>query len=219
MVKWKKTGLYRHGGRGPAPKKGSGQKMKKILLVNACVRKESRTKRLADKLLEYLGGEAEEIRLEEILFGVSDGHFIEERDRLLAAGEYGHPMFRLARSFAAADEIVIAAPFWDLSFPATLKQYFEQVNAIGITFRYTESGEPQGLCRARKLYYVMTAGGPVYSDAYGYGYVKALAQTFYGIPETDLICAEGLDLDGADPEAILQAAEKEISCRYDNSLV
>ena len=62
-------------------------------------------------------------------------------------------------------------------------------------------------------------GGPVYSDAYGYGYVKALAQTFYGIPETDLICAEGLDLDGADPEAILQAAEKEISCRYDNSLV
>lgn len=187
---------------------------KKILFINACVRKESRTKRLADLLLARLDGEVEEVRLEEIPFGVSDERFITERDRLLAAGETGHPMFRLARSFAEADLIVVAAPFWDLSFPASLKQYFEQVNAIGITFRYTESGEPQGLCRARKLYYVMTAGGPVYSDAYGYGYVKALAQVFYGIPETELICAEGLDLDGADAEAILrETAEKEISCR------
>lgn len=176
---------------------------RKILYVNACVRKDSRTKRLADRLISRLGGDVEEIRLEEIHFGVSDEAFITKRDRLLAAGEYDDPMFAQARAFASADLIVIAAPFWDLSFPAALKQYLEQINAIGITFRYTETGDPQGLCRAEKLYYVMTAGGPVYSDAYGYGYVKALAQTFYGIPETELISAEGLDLIGADVEAIL----------------
>ena len=176
---------------------------RKILYVNACVRKDSRTKRLADRLISRLGGDVEEIRLEEIHFGVSDEAFITKRDCLLAAGEYDDPMFAQARAFASADLIVIAAPFWDLSFPAALKQYLEQINAIGITFRYTETGDPQGLCRAEKLYYVMTAGGPVYSDAYGYGYVKALAQTFYGIPETELISAEGLDLIGADVEAIL----------------
>ena len=179
---------------------------KKILYINACVRKESRTKRLADYLLSLLDGKTEEVRLEEIRFGVSDAHFISERDRLLSAGQFDHPMFDLARSFAAADWIVIAAPFWDLSFPAAVKQYFEQINAVGITFRYTEFGDPLGLCKAKKLYYVTTAGGTISSDAFGYGYVKALAQTFYGIPDTEMISAEGLDLMGADPEAILQAA-------------
>jgi len=183
---------------------------KKILYINACVRKSSRTKWLADRLISQLCGDVEEVRLENIDFGISDEAFIQRRDHLLSTGDYSDSMFDLARSFAAADLIVIAAPFWDLSFPAALKQYFEQINAIGITFRYTESGEPQGLCQAKKLYYVTTAGGPIFSDAYGYGYVKALAQTFYGIPETELISAEGLDIIGADVEAILREASDRI---------
>ena len=120
----------------------------KILFINACVRKASRTKRLADELISRLNGETEEIRLEEVPFGVSEERFITERDRLLSEGQHDHPMFEMARSFAAADLIVIAAPFWDLSFPAALKQYFEQINVVGITFRYSETGEPQGLCKA-----------------------------------------------------------------------
>ena len=183
---------------------------KKILYVNACVRKDSRTKWLADHLIAQLDGEVEEVRLEELRFPVTDEPFILRRDRLLAAGDYSDPMFDLARSFAGADLIVVAAPFWDLSFPAALKQYIEQINTVGITFRYTESGEAQGLCKAEKLYYVTTAGGPVASDVYGYGYVKALAQAFYGIPETEMICAEGLDIIGADVDAILQEAAGKI---------
>ena len=183
---------------------------KKLLFINACVRKNSRTQMLAQHLISRLEGETEEVRLEDVNFGVSDESFITERDRLLSTGQYDSPAFGLARSFAAADIIVIAAPFWDLSFPAALKQYFEQINAIGITFRYTESGEPQGLCRAEKLYYVTTAGGPIYSDAFGYGYVKALAQTFYGIPDTVMISAEGLDIEGADTDAILDEAVRRI---------
>ena len=71
---------------------------------------------------------------------------------------------------------MIAAPFWDLSFPASLRQYLEQVNVPGITFRYTEEGIPVSLCRARRLYYVTTAGGYYFPEEYGYGYVKALAE-------------------------------------------
>ena len=183
---------------------------KKILYINACVRKNSRTKKLADYLIARLDGKTEEVRLEDVCFGISDEHFLSERERLLSAGAYDDPMFSMARSFAAADLIVIAAPFWDLSFPAALKQYFEQINVIGITFRYTESGEPQGLCKAKKLYYITTAGGPINSDAFGYGYVKALAQTFYGIPETEMISAEGLDIVGADEEKLLQDAIRNI---------
>ena len=177
-----------------------------VLFINACVRKASRTKWLADKLLSKLGGEAEEVRLSDISFPVADEEFLQQRDRLIEAGAFDHPMFELARQFAAADQIVIAAPYWDLSFPASLKQYFEQINVLGITFMYTPEGFPKGLCRAKKLYYVMTAGGAYVPEEFGFGNVKALAQSFYGIEDVQLIKAAGLDIYGADVEKIMKEA-------------
>lgn len=182
----------------------------KVLFINACVRKESRTRRLAEYLLSRLSGEIKEVRIPDIPFPVVDEVFLNQRDQLIGEQNDSSPVFTCARDFASADIIVIAAPFWDLSFPASLKQYLEQVNVSGVTFRYTEEGIPQGLCRAKKLYYVTTAGGPVYSDEYGFGYVKTLAQTFYGIPQVVLIKAEGLDIIGADVEGILQEAMQKI---------
>ena len=183
---------------------------KKVLFINACVREQSRTKRLADYLLSHLSGEISEVRISDMSFPAVDEEFLNQRDNLIAREEFFSSVFTYARDFASADIIVIAAPFWDLSFPAALKQYFEQINVNGIVFRYTEEGIPEGLCRAEKLYYVTTAGGSVYSDEYGFGYVKALAQTFYGIPDVRLIKAEGLDIAGADVEGILQEAIREI---------
>ena len=194
-----------------------------ILFVNACVRKESRTKILADRLLAKLKEETEsnpendikntaenvieELRLEEMSFPAADEAFLQKRDALLAAGKFEEPLFAPARQFASADTIVIAAPYWDLSFPAALKQYIEQVNVVGITFEYTPEGFPRGLCRAKKLYYVMTAGGTYVPEEFGYGYVKALAQNFYGIQDVELIKAVGLDIIGADVNKIIGEAE------------
>ena len=175
-----------------------------LLYINACVRAQSRTKRLADRLIEKLGGGAERLDLASLSFPVADEAFLERRDRLIAAGAFDDPLFDLARQFAAADRIVIAAPYWDLSFPAALKQYVEQINVLGITFAYTPEGVPKGLCRAKKLYYVMTAGGNYVPEEYGFGYVRTLARSFYGIEDVELIQAVGLDLVGADPEGILR---------------
>ena len=194
-----------------------------ILFINACVRKESRTKILADRLLAKLKEDTkcnpendikntaenviEELRLEEMSFPAADEAFLQKRDALLAAGKFEEPLFAPARQFASADTIVIAAPYWDLSFPAALKQYIEQVNVVGITFEYTPEGFPRGLCRAKKLYYVMTAGGTYVPEEFGYGYVKALAQNFYGIQDVELIKAVGLDIIGADVNKIIGEAE------------
>ncbi|MBR6425278.1 MAG: NAD(P)H-dependent oxidoreductase, partial [Oscillospiraceae bacterium] len=95
-----------------------------------------------------------------------------------------------------------------------LKQYLEQINVVGITFHYTPEGVPEGLCRARKLFYVTTAGGDFAPESFGFGYVKALAQSFYGIRNTELIQATGLDLVGADPETILRDCEQDILRRF-----
>ena len=175
-----------------------------ILFVNACVRKESRTKRIADSLLQRLSGPVKELILSETDFPVTDEAFLKHRDELIAGSDFGDPMFNLARQFSEADKIVIAAPFWDLSFPASLKQYYEQINVTGITFYYTDEGIPKGLCSATDLYYVTTAGGNYFPEEYGFGYVKSLAQGFYGIQNVRLIRALGLDIAGADTERIVQ---------------
>ena len=184
---------------------------KPILYVNACVRKESRTRILAEKLLSKLGRPFEEIQLEEIPFTVSNEEYLNKRNQLISEGDLGNSMFDLARDFSKAETIVIAAPYWDLSFPATLKQYLEQINVVGITFKYTEEGCPKGLCSAKRLFYVTTAGGSFVPEDYGFGYVKALAENFYGIPDVRKIEAHGLDLIGADVNAILKSADDVLS--------
>lgn len=181
-----------------------------ILFINACVRKKSRTKELADYVLSKRKEPYEEVSLNAIDFPLVDEDFLKRRDRLIAHRAFGDPVFDLARQFAEADEIVIAAPFWDLSFPAALKQYLEQINVCGITFFYTPEGIPTGLCRAKRLSYITTVGGEFFPEEYGTGYLKALAQNFYGIPEFRLIKATGLDLIGANIEAILDSAKKSI---------
>ena len=181
-----------------------------VLFVNACVREESRTRQLAEKLLEKLGEDYVELKLEDVKFPKTDEAFLKNRDDLIANKKYDDESFALARQFSSADIIVIAAPYWDLSFPAMLKQYIEHINVLGCTFEYTPEGFPKGLCKAERLYYVTTAGGNYVPEEFGYGYVKALAQNFYGIKNVELIKATGLDIYGADASAIMDEAVMEM---------
>lgn len=172
------------------------------LYINCCPRKDSRTDRLARALLATMG-EYEELRLYEEPIRAMDPQRLPHREELLARGELDDGIFRYARQFAAAERIVVAAPYWDLSFPAQLKIYIENVYATGIVTRYDAAGRPEGMCRAEELIYVTTSGGP-FDGRFGYGYLKTLAEDYFGIPATRLLLAEGLDIRGNDPEAILR---------------
>ena len=180
-----------------------------ILFVDACVREHSRTRLLAEHVLARLDGTVTEVNPAAETNPIVSEQFIIRRNRATETGEFSDPVYTPARRFSEADVIVIAAPYWDLSFPAVLKAYFEQINVLGLTFEYTDDGFPRGLCRAKKLIYVTTAGGPIISDEYGYGYVKALAQNFYGIPDVCQVKAEMLDVISADVNEILNKALKE----------
>ena len=175
-----------------------------ILYINCCTREDSRTDRLARALLEELG-DYEELRLYEEPLRPLEAESLARRDELLARKDYGNEMFRYARQFAAADTIVVAAPLWDLSFPSQLKVYIENIYVTCVVTRYDESGQPVGLCRGEKLYYVSTSGGP-FDGRYGYEYLKSMATECFGISSVELVTAEGLDIWGNDPEAILQRA-------------
>jgi len=173
-----------------------------VLYLNCCIREESRTDFMARKLLAGLG-DYEEVYLPDEELSVLDLESMMKRNDLLEEGKLDDHMFDRARQFAQADEIVIAAPFWDLSFPALLKLYIENIYVTGIVSEYGPDGRPRGLCRASKLYYVTTAGGP-YDGRFSFDYIKTLAQSYFGIGEVRLIMAEMLDVEGFDADEIIK---------------
>ena len=179
----------------------------RILFINACVRPESRTAELSQHLLDILDGEVTEVNLyqEDLLPLHNEG--IEKRALHNISGRE----FEYAKQFASADTIVIAAPFWDLSFPAVLKLYFENVTVSGITFEYSKTGRPVSKCSAKKLYYITTSGGYIGNNNFGFDYVKALAENFFGINDISFYSAEGLDIFGADVKEIMDESKRKIT--------
>ena len=184
--------------------------MDKILFINACVRPCSRTLELAETLLMKLDGDVQEIKLYENPLPVLDLNGMEKRNRAAKTGDFSDPAFDAAKQFAAADVIVVAAPYWDLMFPAALKVYLENITVAGITFRYSDEGSPESLCKAKVLHYVTTSGGFIGQNDFGFSYIQALAQNFFGIPEVLRYAAEGLDAFGADADKLMARTKAEI---------
>ena len=185
--------------------------MDKILFINACIRPNSRTMELTETLLEKLDGDVQEVRLNEVHLPVLDLNGIEKRNQAALDKDFSDPIFDLAKQFANADIIVIAAPYWDLMFPAALKVYLENITVTGITFFYNGKGCPQSLCKAKELHYVTTSGGFIGQNDFGFSYIKALAQNFFEITRIERYTAEALDVFGADVEKIMYDAKIKIT--------
>ena len=189
--------------------------MKKILFINACIRPCSRTLEMAKALLNKAEGTIEEIALDKLDLDPLDFVGLEKRNQAVSNRDFTDPSFDLAKQFAAADVIVIAAPYWDLMFPAILKTYLENVAVCGLTFAYTPEGRPRGMCSAKSLYYITSAGGYIGENDFGYSYIKALAQTLFEIQEVVCIAAEGLDIAGANVDEIIEKAKNNLTQRGD----
>ena len=113
-----------------------------VLFVNGCVREESRTLELAKAVLEKLPEDVEEVHLYPDGPDGLDAEELRLRGKLVEEQKFDHPMLQHARQFAAADTIVIAAPYWDLAFPAKVRAYLEEITVSGITFQYGPDGVP-----------------------------------------------------------------------------
>lgn len=181
-----------------------------VLFVNACLRnEESRTLALCREYLEGVD-DVQEVNLGQMRLEPFYAESVAYRAQLEAAGVFDDPVFDLAKQFAEADEIVIGAPYWDLSFPAALKVYVEHVSVCDVTFHYTEDARCEGLCQARHLTYLTTCGGLVSGANLGYEYLCGIARMF-GIPEVRFAAAENLDVVGVDVEAQMDAARATIA--------
>ncbi len=188
--------------------------MVKVLYIDCCIRREqSRTRILAEAFLAALQAketyQVERLCLmDEPLKALSEGFFA-QRESLLAQNNRSHPRFRYAHQFSQADRVVVAAPFWDLGFPALLKLYIENISVEGISFGVDEHGT-HGLCRAERMLFLTTRGGSYNNSPLEMGarYLEALC-AFWGIPRFDVVAADGLDLGREEVKTILDRAIEE----------
>lgn len=166
--------------------------MESLVVINACMREGSRTQRILDGVLAPLSKKynVEIVNLGELDCKWVNSDVLKERDN----GYVPQLYVNLAKKVANADRLVIAAPFWDMSFPSVLKVFFENISLFNITFTSTQT-ECVGLCKAKKVLYITTRGMNIKTGdplEQATPYIKALSK-LWGLGELYVLSAENLD--------------------------
>lgn len=166
--------------------------MDRLIYIDATMRAESRTRKIARPIVAELAKryEIETISLDGACFPAVDGKILEDRNNGIVPEEYAE----MARRIAAADRIVIAAPFWDMSFPAALKVFFENMSLFHITFD-SDNTHCYGLCKCSKVLYITTRGMNIHTGdplEQATPYIKALS-CLWGLGDVYVVSAENMD--------------------------
>ena len=151
--------------------------MKKLVVIDACIRgEESRTRRIAEPIIAALAKRYEITRFDLTkmpMEPLTPQTYVERM-----AGQVPEWAVEAAKAVAEADRIVVAAPFWDMSFPAVVKVFFEHISLFGITFM--DNGHScVGMCKCEKVMYITTRGMNIPTgDAreQGSSYLQALSR-------------------------------------------
>lgn len=105
------------------------------------------------------------------------------------AGKYSEESLK---QLEEADIIVIGVPFYNFTFPSTLKSWIDSIAVGGKTFSYAD-GTPKGLIHGKKLYLNFAIGG-VYENGLIENmehYLKTLF-AFIGITDVEVFQSQGL---------------------------
>jgi FMN-dependent NADH-azoreductase len=99
----------------------------------------------------------------------------------------------LVEEIMAADILVIGAPIYNFSVPASLKAWIDLIARVRLTFRYTDKG-PVGLLEGKKAYVLTPSGGVPVGSAVDFAtpYLRH-ALGFVGINDVQIIGAQGAD--------------------------
>lgn len=166
--------------------------MNKLIIIDSCMREESRTRVILDVAKEVLSAryDIENIDVNALALPPVSPEVLEER----TSGVVPEETVAIARKIASADRIVIAAPFWDMSFPAVLKAFFENMSLYNVTF--TDDGSTcTGRCKCQKVLYITTRGMDIPTGDFrdqGSSYLKALS-SLWGLGEVITVAAWNLD--------------------------
>jgi FMN-dependent NADH-azoreductase len=130
-------------------------------------------------------------------------------DADLALGE------TVMQEFLAADIVVIGVAFYNFSISSQLKAWVDRIAIAGKTFRYTESGQPEGLAGDKRVILAVARGGyygdgsPARAMEHAERYLRS-AFSFIGVRHLDVVAADGLKVSAAQREIALAQAQARI---------
>ena len=171
--------------------------MEKILFINACYNYEkSRTLYLAKKIFEKYDIDSnfdfEEVRLKDLHLLPLSEEKLKLRFDLANKHLFDMDMLTYSKKILSADIVVIAAPFYDFSYPSILKLFIENVSVPNLMYTYSKDGY-KGFARGRKFIYMTTRGSNL-PDSEDFGYLS-MDRMFklFGFKESQVIAFGGTD--------------------------
>ncbi|MCX0404289.1 FMN-dependent NADH-azoreductase [Clostridium perfringens] len=193
--------------------------MSKVLYIKANIKNEgeSRTFKVSDSFVEEYkkNNPEDEIITLDLYKENIDFLRVDDLGKLFGPKDEeskNNSILKYAYQFADADKYIIAAPMWNLSFPAILKAYIDYVSVSGITFKYTAEG-PVGLLNNKKAVHIVSRGGGYDNSPYEMGdrYLRTILG-FFGIKDIETIAIDNLDVMGVNvKEKVEEGIEKAIS--------
>lgn len=167
--------------------------MKKLLYIDACIRgKESRTKKIAEPIIGALKEryDVETYTLNDMDLTIVKEELVTRRNN----GDIDKTVLGWAETVRDADRIVISAPFWDMSIPAALKNFFELCSIFDVTFKSNDK-TCYGNCKAEKMLFITTRGMDISTGdelEQATSYLKALSW-LWGIGPLQTVSAQNMD--------------------------
>lgn len=133
-----------------------------------------------------------------------EGAFAPPDQQSAAAREAIAVSNRYVDELLAADELVITTPIYNLSLPAALKAWIDQVVRVGRTFQIKD-GTYSGLARARRAIVIVASGGDYRPSSPGgpYNFIEPYVRAvlgFIGITAVEFVYAHSL----SSPTAVVQ---------------
>jgi FMN-dependent NADH-azoreductase len=113
----------------------------------------------------------------------------------------------LIEELRRADVLVIGLPMYNFGVPSQLKAWYDHIARAGITFRYTETGEAQGLLTGKKAYIFAARGGEYAASGNDWqAHFVRVILGFIGIKDVEFVFAEGLAISEERRNASIAAA-------------
>ena len=184
----------------------------KTLFINATILDTSRTLRLAKHLLNYYD-DITEVDLKEDQVLPVDNQTLKIKYDNLEAGNNSHESLKNAYLLKEAEVIIIAAPLWNLGFPASLKAFFDDAIITGVTFAYGPEGNIISLCNTKKVILVSTSGGK-YLPEHSFNFIKDFSKMFLGTEDVSMYYSEFLDVFTDKVDEILNKTITQIDSDY-----
>lgn len=119
------------------------------------------------------------------------------------------------KEFMDADTIVIGVAFYNFTVPTQLKAWIDRILVAGTTFRYSDTGQLEGLAGEKRVILAVARGGhygpdsPIVTMEHGESYMRATL-SFIGITDPEVIIAEGIAFGPEQRAAAISGAELQI---------